>query len=584
MQSKTDERSILIVDDNLASLDFLTVVLTGHGYQVRVASSGQAALEALRETLPDIVLLDLMMPKMDGYEVCQQLKAHESTRDIPVLFISAHDETMDKVKAFEVGGVDYITKPFGVQEVLARVRTHLVLRDMQKRLQEQNIQLKQEITERKQTEVSLQHRNRELSLLNQVGQMFGSSLELEQVLATILGEIQSLLDVFSISLWLIVPENDELVCMQAKGPGSDDVTNWRLPLGQGITGQVAQHGESRLVIDTWADEQHFRAVDKQSGVAIRSMLSIPLRAKGTVIAVLNLVDTRVGHFTQNDLILLEPIATAAAIAIENARLYTTAQQEIAERKRAEAALLSAHNELKEKNVQLQELNASKDKFFSIISHDLRSPFNTLLGFAQLLTENVERYNKDQIKSYVDKLYTSAERLYALLENLLTWSRLQRGVMEYEPEDINILEIAEDNIGLFLSKADQKQIDLTSSIPQKILTYADYNMVNTVVRNLISNALKFTKAGDTVDISVREYSAHIEVAVSDSGIGISQEDRHKLFRIDVQHSNVGTAGEAGTGLGLVLCQELVERNSGRIWVESEVGKGATFRFTLPRVSI
>ncbi len=584
MQSKTDERSILIVDDNLASLDFLTVVLTGHGYQVRVASSGQAALEALRETLPDIVLLDLMMPKMDGYEVCQQLKAHESTRDIPVLFISAQDETMDKVKAFEVGGVDYITKPFGVQEVLARVRTHLVLRDMQKRLQEQNIQLKQEITERKQTEVSLQHRNRELSLLNQVGQMFGSSLELEQVLATILGEIQSLLDVFSISLWLIVPENDELVCMQAKGPGSDDVTNWRLPLGQGITGQVAQHGESRLVIDTWADEQHFRAVDKQSGVAIRSMLSIPLRAKGTVIAVLNLVDTRIGHFTQNDLILLEPIATAAAIAIENAQLYTTAQQEISERKRAEAALLSAHNELKEKNVQLQELNASKDKFFSIISHDLRSPFNTLLGFAQLLTENVERYNKDQIKSYVDKLYTSAERLYALLENLLTWSRLQRGVMEYEPEDINILEIAEDNIGLFLSKADQKQIGLTSSISQEILTYADYNMVNTVVRNLISNALKFTKAGDTVDISVREYSAHIEVAVSDSGIGISQEDRHKLFRIDVQHSNVGTAGEAGTGLGLVLCQELVERNSGRIWVESEVGKGATFRFTLPRVSI
>jgi signal transduction histidine kinase len=297
--------------------------------------------------------------------------------------------------------------------------------------------------------------------------------------------------------------------------------------------------------------------------------------------VLNLVDLRVDHFTRNDLILLEPIAAAAAIAIENARLYTMAQQEIAERKQAQAALLAAHSELKEKNAQLQELNASKDKFFSIISHDLRNPFTTLLGFAQLLSENVDRYNQDEIKQKVDRLRSSAERLYALLENLLTWSRIQRGVMEHHPETIALSEIVADSVDLFTPNAEQKQIMLMNAIPENIAVYGDYSMVNTVIRNLISNALKFTPAGGNIEVSAQPYETSIEVAVSDTGRGIPQEDISKLFRIDVQHTNVGTAGETGTGLGLILCQELVERNKGKIWVESEVGNGTTFRFILPR---
>jgi len=580
-QFDANESNILVVDDKPENLEMLTEILSGQGYQVRPAINGEVALNAIKKALPDLILLDIVMPGIDGYEVCQQLKADENTRDIPVLFLSALDKTMGKVKAFEVGGVDYITKPFEVREILERVKTHLDLRSMQKRLQEQNTQLQQELNERKKAEEALQQRNRELLLLNRAGQMFSSSLELEHVLEVILGEIQRLLDVYSLSFWLIVPDKDELVCLQAKGPGSDDVINWHLPLGQGITGQVAQHGESLIIPDTWADERHFKSVDKKSGVAIRSMLSIPLREKGEVIGVLSLVDLRVAHFTKNDLILLEPIAAAAAIAVENARLYTTAQQEIAERKEAEAALLVAHTELKEKNAQLQELNASKDKFFSIISHDLRNPFNTLLGFAQLLAENVEQYSQDEIKLKVERLRTSAERLHALLENLLTWSRIQRGVMEHYPESIALSEIAEDNFDLFAPNAEQKQITFRNEIPENTPAYADYSMVNTVMRNLISNALKFTQNGGNIEVSAHPRETYIEISVSDTGIGIHQEDIPKLFRIDVQHTNVGTAGEKGTGLGLILCQELVERNSGRIWVESEVRKGTTFRFTLPR---
>jgi signal transduction histidine kinase len=205
----------------------------------------------------------------------------------------------------------------------------------------------------------------------------------------------------------------------------------------------------------------------------------------------------------------------------------------------------------------------------------------LLGFAQLLSENVDRYNQDEIKQKVNRLRTSAERLYALLENLLTWSRIQRGVMEHHPESIALSEIVADNIELFTPNAEQKQIMFMNAIPENISVYADHSMVDTVIRNLISNALKFTPAGGKIEILAQSYEASIEVAVLDTGMGIPQEDIPKLFRIDVQHTNVGTAGETGTGLGLILCQELVERNKGKIWVESEVEKGTTFRFTLPR---
>jgi two-component system sensor histidine kinase/response regulator len=242
-------------------------------------------------------------------------------------------------------------------------------------------------------------------------------------------------------------------------------------------------------------------------------------------------------------------------------------------------------ELEAQKIQLAELNASKDKFFSIISHDLRSPFTTLLGFSQLLSENIKNYNLDEIKHRVERIRTSAENLYALLENLLTWSRIQRGAMEHNPENISIIEVVEDNIMLFTSKAEQKQITLKKSLEPGISVYSDHNMIHTIVRNLISNAMKFTHSGGTIEVSIQPHDEqYMEFAVADTGIGIKQEDLAKLFRIDVQYTNVGTAGETGTGLGLTLCKELVEKNGGKIWVESEVGKGTTFRFILPKTEL
>lgn len=256
-------------------------------------------------------------------------------------------------------------------------------------------------------------------------------------------------------------------------------------------------------------------------------------------------------------------------------------RDISIRKQAEIELLVAHDELQKTNAQLQELNASKDKFFSIISHDLRSQFATLLGFTEIIEDRIETYSPTRLKELIKKLKNSAEQLYELFENLLTWSRMQRGAMRHNPKKLPLFVLAEANLKMMQPKAELKQIELKNSVAKEIQAYADSGMVNTVIRNLLSNALKFTDSGGIITIAATAQEQQIEMLIADTGHGIDEKARDLLFRIDKTYTTTGTAGEHGTGLGLILCQELVEKNGGRIWVESETGKGTTFFFTMPR---
>ncbi len=325
--------TILVVDDMPANLRLLKMILSEQGYTVRTASNGTLALKAIQIDRPDLILLDIMLPDMSGYDICEKIKEDEKAREIPVIFISSLQEAFDKVRAFFVGGVDYIGKPFQTEEVLARVETHLTLRNLKKHQEQQNELIQKELIERRQAEETLQLRNRELAMLNRIGKMFGSSLELDNVLETVLAEVQRLLDAFSTSFWLLDPKTGDLVCMHAKGSGSKKFITWRVSKGQGMMNWAIKHNESVLVADTQNDERHLKEIDVKTGVSIKSTLCIPLRAKGKVIGVLNLIDQREGFFSKNDERMLEPIAAEAAIAIENARLYTTAQQEISGRKK-----------------------------------------------------------------------------------------------------------------------------------------------------------------------------------------------------------------------------------------------------------
>ena len=229
---------------------------------------------------------------------------------------------------------------------------------------------------------------------------------------------------------------------------------------------------------------------------------------------------------------------------------------------------------------LKALNNSKDKFFSIIAHDLRSPFTTFLGFTEVLDEEIETLPKDELKTIVTYLRKSAINLYQLLENLLEWSLLHREITRFEPESVLLLTIVRNCINTISDSAKLKDIELRTDIAESLQVVADIHMLQTIIRNLLSNAVKFTPGGGTVQISAFNGEEHfVTIAVKDSGVGIKTEFLQKIFLFDVNNKTKGTEGELSTGLGLILCKEFVEKHGGKIWVESEEGVGSTFYFTI-----
>ena len=255
-------------------------------------------------------------------------------------------------------------------------------------------------------------------------------------------------------------------------------------------------------------------------------------------------------------------------------IATIAQgQDITQRKQAQDML-----ELK--NEQLNQANAEKDKFFSIVAHDLRSPFNSLLGFTEIMEKELPTMTRDQIQQIAVTMRKSATNLYRLLENLLEWSRLQRGLITFNPEPMLLMPRVLDETVLLIESANKKEITLNFNIPEDLTVYADENMLGGILRNLTSNAVKFTPKGGKVIIAAKSLNNTVECSVCDTGIGMNHEIKKNLFNIDVNTSRKGTEKEPSTGLGLILCKEFVEKHGGRLWVESEEAKGSTFYFTLP----
>jgi PAS domain S-box-containing protein len=255
-------------------------------------------------------------------------------------------------------------------------------------------------------------------------------------------------------------------------------------------------------------------------------------------------------------------------------IATIAQgQDITQRKKAE-------QEIKLKNEELSELNAQKDRFFSIIAHDLKSPFNSIMGFSEILVGQINENDYDGIKRYAEIILVSSQRAMDLLMNLMDWTRAQTGRMEFNPEYFEMVDLIDENILLFDDIAAQKGVTINRILSPNIPVFADKEMLNTVCRNLISNAIKFTKPDGEIVISAIEKQTEIMVSVSDNGVGISKTNIEKLFRIDQKYTTSGTNREQGTGLGLLLCKEFIEKHGGHIRVESLEGIGSTFSFTLP----
>lgn len=254
-------------------------------------------------------------------------------------------------------------------------------------------------------------------------------------------------------------------------------------------------------------------------------------------------------------------------------------KDLMERNGYELVLLNA--KLEESEEQLKALNSSKDKFFSIIAHDLRNPFTSFLGLTELLIEDFDLMKPDEIKKHIIELNKSANNFYSLLENLLNWSIVQTGRMDFSPGLVSPKELLNNIEELFEASTAQKKIGLTVEVTAVQNIYADRNMIETVIRNLVSNAIKFTPEEGHITIKVVDTEDNVvRFSVQDTGIGMDGESLSKLFRIDSHHTTPGTKNEQGTGLGLILCKELIEINNGSISVESESGAGTKFIFSLP----
>ena len=387
--------TILIVDDVPDNLKILGSILKSEGYILRPVLNGPMALKVAETERPDLVLLDIIMPVMDGFEVCNCLKADPNLKDVPVIFISALNDTDNIVKALTMGGADFITKPFKAEEVKARIATHL----------ENSSQRKELELQRKELELQ----KKELELQKKV-------LELQK---------KELLDVI----------------------------------------------------------------------------------------------------------------------------------------------------------------ATKNKFFSIIAHDLRGPLGGFMGLTGILADEFLDFTQSEQMEMISDMSHSARNMYNLLENLLEWAQMQRGNMEFQPQLLNIKDVVDECLKSAAESARGKDIEIIADLADEQEGYADKNMLQGVIRNMVSNAIKFTHKGGKVIVSVGlETGNLLGISVKDSGIGMTDQMLSNLFQIGTNVKRKGTEGELSTGLGLLLCKEFVEKLGGKIRVTSVPNKGSDFHFTIPTVFI
>jgi len=232
------------------------------------------------------------------------------------------------------------------------------------------------------------------------------------------------------------------------------------------------------------------------------------------------------------------------------------------------------------NEMLRDLNTTKDKFFSIIAHDLKNPISSFHQLSEALSENYEMFTKEDKEEFFEELKTSSKSLYNLLDTLLAWSNSQRGKIPFSKEENDVKFIVDSTLAPLSVHALNKKIKLINKIPENIIATFDSNMISTIVRNLVSNSIKFSHENTSIIIDYEIKDGNIIISIKDEGVGMSQKIIDKLFKIEESVSSVGTSGEKGTGLGLILCKEFIDNHKGEIWAESEIGKGSTFKFEFP----
>jgi PAS domain S-box-containing protein len=337
-----------------------------------------------------------------------------------------------------------------------------------------------------------------------------------------------------------------------------------MKMGRGLTEYIIRSGRAELITKERDNELVAAGETDVVGTQSAIWLGIPLKIRDHTMGALVVQDyENEDTYTEKDKQILEVVAYPISRAIE---------RKIVEQEREELIK------------KLSKMNESKDKLFSLISHDLRSPFNSLLGFSEILNTEFDSLTHDEIKEYLNVIFEASKNLYGMTNNLLQYSRFQVGRFEFQPVEINLTYLIQKTLNLLKGNAIRKEISLTAELDHEVLVYADEDMLNSTVQNIISNAIKFTPRGGEVKVKVEiipffDKITHVKVTIEDNGIGISRVDLDKIMSQEILTSP-GTEREYGTGLGLLIVREFVEKNGGKIDIRSKVNQGTSFSFTLP----
>ena len=514
--------NILVVDNDTSSLKLISGILKKAGYAVQLASDGEMALRSVKAKLPALILLDIQLPGMDGYELCRRLKDSGDTKDIPIIFISSPVDPVDKVKAFDLGCVDYCSKPFEFDEMLARIATHLSLWNAKKETEEKNLQLQQEIVKRTLAEKEL--------------------LEEARMRNTLLDYLPCIALVLKKGTREIIASNKA-----ARKIGA-------VP-GKTCYATCADRADTCpfcLAPDMWLTNEPKRVEIEYRGTYYEGIW-VPL---------------------SDDLYIHYIFDITEHKSAENEIL--TLNNELEQRVNDRTA------ELEMKNRELLELGRTKSEFLDTVSHELRTPLTSIIGYSKLLLDGIQGDLTEKQTHYIDRIWTKGNHQLQLVNDLLDFSKLESGRMAFVMEQVSInaaiSDAVEDGMPLLKQKSQEVIIEIADDVTD---THADALRLKQVLLNLISNAVKFTDDGGRIVIKADNFDDMVKISVTDDGIGIKKADLKKLFKRFVQVDQTHARRFGGTGLGLAIAKNIVELMGGWIDVESEYGKGSIFSVFIPQ---
>ncbi|MBF0371501.1 MAG: response regulator [Magnetococcales bacterium] len=555
MANQPAKPSILVVDDTPENLDVLKGVLRDR-YMVRPAINGALALKlAAKDPQPDLILLDIMMPEMDGYEVCRRLKESPRTKDIPIIFVTAKAKVEDELKGLEMGAVDYIQKPISPPVVEARVKTQLSLRHANRELVQKNSRL-YEINEK---------------LTASLEQLSASEERFRSLVQTIPDIVYKIDDNGLFTFLNKAVERLGFHQSELIGQHFSQIIHQSDIPRSSREEVIAEHGP-----DTPQGEKKVFD-ERRTGLRMTAGLQIRLSSKSGQAAEAAEIKT-----------LSEEVVH---VEVNSSGLYETEETQEAERNRSYVGTVGVIRDITERiriqerlrlaKEQAEEATRLKDKFVSLVAHDLRSPLSSMVGLLEYLSEDTENPLGKEQKSLICEAVKSGHNLTRMIEEVLNISRLKTGKITLEKGFFDGHYITTEILQRLEYLSQLKGVTLLNEVPGATRLHGDQTLFGEVIQNLVSNAIKFSKGGQTIRVFVPNGES-TTIAVEDQGVGIPEGVVTKLFNVSEKVSTPGTDGEQGTGFGLPFSNDIMEAHNGQLTVRSVVGRGSVFKAYLPFV--